>query len=60
MLVFTLGYLYASKYCGLLVRYCPDAISILIITIVYQYTSVYSCILVHKYYNYSGILVRWS
>jgi hypothetical protein len=35
-------------------------ISTLIITMAYQYAGVYSGILVRKYYNYSGILVRWS
>jgi hypothetical protein len=37
-----------------------EGISMLIITIAYQYAGVYSGVLVCKYYNYSGVLVCWS
>ncbi len=37
-----------------------EGISTLIITVANQYAGVYSGVLVHKYYSYSGILVRWS
>ncbi len=37
-----------------------EGISSLITTMAYQYAGVYSGVLVRKYYNYSGILVRWS